>query len=43
MDYFKREFGQLMPDGTYDITTSERSLVVSILSVGTFFGSLMGK
>jgi MFS transporter, SP family, sugar:H+ symporter len=26
----------------YSITTSEQSLVVSILSVGTFFGALLG-
>lgn len=39
-----RTFGH--PDSTtasgYAITTSQASLVVSILSVGTFFGALLG-
>lgn len=33
-------FGSPVGDGTYAITTSQESLVVSILSAGTFFGAL---
>ncbi|KAF8605370.1 general substrate transporter [Ceratobasidium sp. AG-I] len=33
-------FGSLTADGAYAITTSQESLVVSILSAGTFFGAL---
>jgi MFS family permease len=41
MDYFQHRFGT--PNGannTYNITTSQKSLVTSILSAGTFFGAL---
>ncbi|CCO28405.1 putative glucose transporter rco-3 [Rhizoctonia solani AG-1 IB] len=36
-----RTFGYDKGDGTYGITTSNESLVVSILSAGTFFGALL--
>jgi len=39
----RRQFGSEISPGVYDITTSQQSLVVSILSVGTFFGSLIGE
>lgn len=37
-----RTFGQLGADGKYFVTSSQESLVVSILSAGTFFGALLG-
>ncbi|CAE6531446.1 unnamed protein product [Rhizoctonia solani] len=37
---WKERFGYLDETGTYAITTSDESLVVSILSAGTFFGAL---
>ncbi|KAI0955077.1 hypothetical protein AcW1_006768 [Taiwanofungus camphoratus] len=37
-----RTFGYHHPDGTYYINSSRQSLVVSILSAGTFFGALFG-
>jgi sugar porter (SP) family MFS transporter len=41
MDYFKREFStHRNGDGDWDLTSSQKSLVVSILSLGTFFGAL---
>ncbi|PGH02599.1 hypothetical protein AJ79_07603 [Helicocarpus griseus UAMH5409] len=44
MDYFKRTFGRPVPlsvDETgYNIATWEKSLIVSILSLGTFLGAL---
>jgi len=36
-----QQFGYDKGDGTYAITTSDESLVVSILSAGTFFGALL--
>ena len=36
-----QQFGYAKGDGTYTITTSDESLVVSILSAGTFFGALL--
>ncbi|KAI9709509.1 MAG: hypothetical protein M1820_003269 [Bogoriella megaspora] len=46
MDFFKREFGKPVstdvdPSG-YLYTTPQKSLIVSILSAGTFFGALLG-
>ncbi|KAG8682391.1 hypothetical protein FRC09_016803, partial [Ceratobasidium sp. 395] len=35
-----QRFGHLQENGLYALTTSEESLVVSILSAGTFFGAL---
>lgn len=41
MDYWKREFATTVnADGDPDITASQDSLIVSILSAGTFFGAL---
>ncbi|EOD51466.1 putative mfs monosaccharide protein [Neofusicoccum parvum UCRNP2] len=37
MDYFKQEFATVTPP---EITASQESLIVSILSAGTFFGAL---
>lgn len=37
MDYFKKEFATTNPP---EITSSQESLIVSILSAGTFFGAL---
>jgi len=34
-------FGKQRANGTYGISTSTESLVVSILSAGTFFGALL--
>ncbi|ELU43655.1 MFS monosaccharide transporter [Rhizoctonia solani AG-1 IA] len=34
-------FGHQNPDGNWDISTSSESLIVSILSAGTFFGALL--
>ncbi|SPO24243.1 probable monosaccharide transporter [Ustilago trichophora] len=42
MDNFKETFGQRMANGEYDLTTNDTSLVVSILSAGTFVGALAG-
>lgn len=41
MDYWLREFDLIEPDGT-DVPgkANQMSLIVSILSVGTFFGAL---
>ncbi len=38
MDYWVREFAE---DGRTDITASQESLIVSILSLGTFLGALL--
>ncbi|GAA5890416.1 hypothetical protein JCM6882_002913 [Rhodosporidiobolus microsporus] len=40
MDYFKFHYGDLQPDGTYEISTATDSLITSILSAGTFVGAL---
>jgi len=41
MDYFKKQFARNWdPDGNPYLTSSESSLIVSILSAGTFFGAL---
>ncbi len=42
MDNFKETFGQRMANGVVDLTTNDTSLVVSILSAGTFTGALAG-
>ena len=46
MNYFKREFGKPVPTSIdpsgYLYSTPDKSLIVSILSVGTFFGALFG-
>ncbi|KAI0032308.1 MFS monosaccharide transporter [Vararia minispora EC-137] len=42
MSDWLRTFGHQQPDGSYGITSSQQSLVVSILSAGTFFGALFG-
>jgi len=46
MDYFKKQFGGPVPHDVdaslYNITTWQKSLTVSILSAGTFFGALFG-
>lgn len=41
MPFWLRSAGQAGPDGEYMITTSQDSLVTSILSVGTFVGALL--
>ncbi|KAI7966442.1 hypothetical protein MJO29_002190 [Puccinia striiformis f. sp. tritici] len=41
MPFWLRSAGQLGSDGKYSITTSQDSLVTSILSVGTFVGALL--
>ncbi|KNZ48329.1 hypothetical protein VP01_574g9 [Puccinia sorghi] len=41
MPFWLRSAGQLGSDGKYHITTSQDSLVTSILSVGTFVGALL--
>ncbi|KAI5777844.1 general substrate transporter [Geopyxis carbonaria] len=46
MEYFKENFGGPVPKDVdpfgFNISTSEKSLIVSILSAGTFFGALAG-
>ncbi|CAF0738107.1 unnamed protein product [Adineta steineri] len=42
MDYFLQTFGDVQADGTYALASSDKSLIVSILSAGTFFGALLG-
>lgn len=39
---FVRDFGNQQPDGTFLIPTGRESLIVSILSAGTFVGALSG-
>ncbi|KAJ3262438.1 High-affinity glucose transporter rgt2, partial [Borealophlyctis nickersoniae] len=43
MEFFKRDFGEPKADasGTWEIKAMHASLIVSILSVGTFFGALL--
>jgi len=41
MEDWLRTFGDETASGTYAITTNQESLVVSILSAGTFFGALL--
>lgn len=41
MDYFKEHYGTFNDaSGQFEISTSTKSAIVSILSAGTFFGSL---
>ena len=41
MDYFQNEFAtEVGPKGVKELTSSQTSLIVSILSAGTFFGAL---
>lgn len=42
MPYWLQTFGELQPDGTYILPSNNKSLVVSILSAGTFCGALLG-
>lgn len=42
MNYFIKTFGQRQSDGTYYLPSQDKSLVVSILSAGTFLGALLG-
>ncbi|CAF3142954.1 unnamed protein product [Rotaria sp. Silwood2] len=42
MNYFLQTFGYRQSDGTYQLTSQDKSLIVSILSAGTFFGALLG-
>ncbi|CAF1082609.1 unnamed protein product [Rotaria sp. Silwood1] len=42
MNYFLQTFGHRQLDGTYQLTSRDKSLIVSILSAGTFFGALLG-
>ncbi|CAF4057848.1 unnamed protein product [Adineta steineri] len=42
MNYFLRTFGHQLPDRTYALTSNDKSLIVSILSAGTFVGALSG-
>ncbi|KAI0022351.1 high affinity glucose transporter ght1 [Xylariomycetidae sp. FL0641] len=39
---FVRRFGQEQPDGTYDWVPIIKSLLVSLMSIGTLFGALSG-
>jgi len=41
MSSWLQQFGYRKDDGSYGITTADESLVVSILSAGTFFGALL--
>lgn len=42
MPYWRQQFstGYIDPDGKPNVTTSQQSAIVSILSAGTFFGAL---
>jgi SP family sugar:H+ symporter-like MFS transporter len=42
MNYFKQTFGVLQANGQYILPSASTSLIVSILSAGTFFGALLG-
>lgn len=42
MEPWLRTFGELGANGKYVLSSSHESLVVSILSAGTFFGALLG-
>ncbi|GAO51114.1 hypothetical protein G7K_5225-t1 [Saitoella complicata NRRL Y-17804] len=42
MPHFLEVFGTLGPDGVHYIPSADKSLMVSILSAGTFFGALLG-
>ena len=43
MGFFLKKYGHLEADGkTYALASNDKSLVVSILSAGTFFGALLG-
>ena len=42
MEFFLETYGHQQSDGKYALTSSDKSLVVSILSAGTFFGALLG-
>ncbi|CAF1249660.1 unnamed protein product [Rotaria sp. Silwood1] len=42
MNYFLQTFGTRQSSGTYQLTSQDKSLIVSILSAGTFFGALLG-
>jgi len=42
MEFWIKEFARdRMPDGTLYVGAADKSLIVSILSVGTFIGALM--
>lgn len=40
MPYWQRLFGHKMLSGMYNVDSSEKAAIVSILSAGTFFGAL---
>ncbi|TXT07086.1 hypothetical protein VHUM_03256 [Vanrija humicola] len=40
MEHFLQSYGDLQPDGTYILSSGTDSLITSILSAGTFVGSL---
>jgi sugar porter (SP) family MFS transporter len=42
MEYFRKTFGYLQSNGDYQLASNDKSLMVSILSAGTFFGALLG-
>lgn len=42
MPAFLKTFGSIQADGEYGLSTNEESLIVSILSAGTFCGALLG-
>ncbi|CAE6408417.1 unnamed protein product, partial [Rhizoctonia solani] len=41
MENWLQTFGHQAPNGDWEISTSNESLIVSILSAGTFFGALL--
>lgn len=42
MNFFLQTFGYQQPDGKYQLQSQDKSLIVSILSAGTFCGALLG-
>jgi len=42
MDFFVEKYGYLQANGVYALSSNDKSLVVSILSAGTFVGALLG-
>jgi sugar porter (SP) family MFS transporter len=42
MDFFVEKYGYLQANGVYALSSNDKSLIVSILSAGTFVGALLG-
>lgn len=40
MNKFKQDYGSLQPDGTVNVSSSQKSILASAVQIGEFFGSL---